>query len=144
MPCSPPCNILRASKGRRKTHSGDSVFIQNEGKPLDDKEVNIIVLSTLSSSEGVDDDRDDNFNDEIVDDSQAEKIKAVILPELRSYSKYDFKDRSSLLFTVKVKAIVPIVINQITRHMISLSTSSLSHVSSSIDQNNDIRLKIEQ
>ncbi|KAM9955135.1 hypothetical protein ACTFIW_008799 [Dictyostelium discoideum] len=44
---------LRASKGRRKHHSGDSVFIQNEGKPLDVKEINIIVLSTLSSS-GID------------------------------------------------------------------------------------------
>ncbi|KAM9954698.1 hypothetical protein ACTFIW_003298 [Dictyostelium discoideum] len=43
----------RASKGRRKPHSGDSVFIQNEGKPLDVKEINIIVLSTLSSS-GID------------------------------------------------------------------------------------------
>ncbi|KAM9975763.1 hypothetical protein ACTFIW_000039 [Dictyostelium discoideum] len=41
---------LRASKGRRKPHSGDSVFIQNEGKPLDVKEIKIIVLSTLSSS----------------------------------------------------------------------------------------------
>ncbi|KAM9974036.1 hypothetical protein ACTFIR_009378 [Dictyostelium discoideum] len=37
---------LRASKGIRKPHSGDSVFIQNE-------EINIIVLSTLSSS-GID------------------------------------------------------------------------------------------
>ncbi|KAM9962780.1 hypothetical protein ACTFIR_005697 [Dictyostelium discoideum] len=36
-----------------KPHSGDSVFIQNEGKPLDVKEINIIVLSTLSSS-GID------------------------------------------------------------------------------------------
>ncbi|KAM9975629.1 hypothetical protein ACTFIW_005502 [Dictyostelium discoideum] len=44
---------LRASNGRRKPHSGDSVFIQNEGKPLDVKEINIIVLSTLSSS-GID------------------------------------------------------------------------------------------
>ncbi|KAM9972434.1 hypothetical protein ACTFIW_002399, partial [Dictyostelium discoideum] len=44
---------LRASKGRRKPHSGDSVFIQNEGKPLDVNEINIIVLSTLSSS-GID------------------------------------------------------------------------------------------
>ncbi|KAM9957105.1 hypothetical protein ACTFIR_003842 [Dictyostelium discoideum] len=44
---------LRASKGRRKPHSGDSVFIQNEGKPLDVKEIKIIVLSTLSSS-GID------------------------------------------------------------------------------------------
>ncbi|KAM9975309.1 hypothetical protein ACTFIW_010337 [Dictyostelium discoideum] len=44
---------LRASKGRRKPHSCDSVFIQNEGKPLDVKEINIIVLSTLSSS-GID------------------------------------------------------------------------------------------
>ncbi|KAM9957079.1 hypothetical protein ACTFIR_003816 [Dictyostelium discoideum] len=44
---------LRASKGRRKHHSGDSVFIQNERKPLDVKEINIIVLSTLSSS-GID------------------------------------------------------------------------------------------
>ncbi|KAM9955091.1 hypothetical protein ACTFIW_008755 [Dictyostelium discoideum] len=44
---------LRASKGRRKPHLGDSVFIQNEGKPLDDKEINIIVLLTLSSS-GID------------------------------------------------------------------------------------------
>ncbi|KAM9974314.1 hypothetical protein ACTFIR_012835 [Dictyostelium discoideum] len=44
---------LRASKGRRKPHSGDYVFIQNEGKPLDVKEINIIVLSTLSSS-GID------------------------------------------------------------------------------------------
>ncbi|KAM9972501.1 hypothetical protein ACTFIW_006044 [Dictyostelium discoideum] len=42
-----------ASKGRRKPHSGDSVFIQNEGKPLDVKDINIIVLSTLSSS-GID------------------------------------------------------------------------------------------
>ncbi|KAM9957056.1 hypothetical protein ACTFIR_003793 [Dictyostelium discoideum] len=41
---------LRASKGRRKHHSGDSVFIQNEGKPLEVKDINIIVLSTLSSS----------------------------------------------------------------------------------------------
>ncbi|KAM9954966.1 hypothetical protein ACTFIW_000796 [Dictyostelium discoideum] len=41
---------LRASKGRRKPHSGDCVFIQNEGKPLDVKKINIIVLSTLSSS----------------------------------------------------------------------------------------------
>ncbi|KAM9954233.1 hypothetical protein ACTFIW_003774 [Dictyostelium discoideum] len=37
---------LRASKGRRKSHSGDSLFIQNE-------EINIIVLPTLSSS-GID------------------------------------------------------------------------------------------
>ncbi|KAM9974271.1 hypothetical protein ACTFIR_012792 [Dictyostelium discoideum] len=44
---------LRASKGRRKPHSGDAVFIQNEGKPLDDKEINIFVLSTLSNS-GID------------------------------------------------------------------------------------------
>ncbi|KAM9954308.1 hypothetical protein ACTFIW_003849 [Dictyostelium discoideum] len=44
---------LIASKGRRKPHSGDSVFIQNEGKPLDVIEINIIVLSTLSSS-GID------------------------------------------------------------------------------------------
>ncbi|KAM9957070.1 hypothetical protein ACTFIR_003807 [Dictyostelium discoideum] len=44
---------LRASKGRRKPHSGDSVLIQNEGKPLDVKDINIIVLSTLSSS-GID------------------------------------------------------------------------------------------
>ncbi|KAM9955133.1 hypothetical protein ACTFIW_008797 [Dictyostelium discoideum] len=44
---------LRASKGRRKPHSGDSVFIQNEGKPLDVKEVYIILLSTLSIS-GID------------------------------------------------------------------------------------------
>ncbi|KAM9975506.1 hypothetical protein ACTFIW_012090 [Dictyostelium discoideum] len=44
---------LRASKGRRKPHYGDSVFIKNEGKPLDVKGINIIVLSTLSSS-GID------------------------------------------------------------------------------------------
>ncbi|KAM9955062.1 hypothetical protein ACTFIW_008726 [Dictyostelium discoideum] len=44
---------LRASKGRRKPHSGDSDFIQNECKPFDVKEINIIVLSTLSSS-GID------------------------------------------------------------------------------------------
>ncbi|KAM9954318.1 hypothetical protein ACTFIW_003859 [Dictyostelium discoideum] len=44
---------LRASKGRSKPHSGDSVFIQNEDNPLDVKEINIIVLSTLSSS-GID------------------------------------------------------------------------------------------
>ncbi|KAM9954286.1 hypothetical protein ACTFIW_003827 [Dictyostelium discoideum] len=44
---------LRASKGRRNLHSGDYVIIQNEGKPLDVKEINIIVLSTLSSS-GID------------------------------------------------------------------------------------------
>ncbi|KAM9972507.1 hypothetical protein ACTFIW_006050 [Dictyostelium discoideum] len=43
--------LTSASKGRRKPHSGDSVFIQNEGKPLDVKEINIIVLSTLSSSD---------------------------------------------------------------------------------------------
>ncbi|KAM9975714.1 hypothetical protein ACTFIW_003663 [Dictyostelium discoideum] len=45
--------LTSASKGRRNLHSGDSVFIQNEGKPLDVKEINIIVLSTLSSS-GID------------------------------------------------------------------------------------------
>ncbi|KAM9975460.1 hypothetical protein ACTFIW_013341 [Dictyostelium discoideum] len=44
---------LRVSKERRKPHSGDSVFIQNEGKPFHFKEINIIVLSTLSSS-GID------------------------------------------------------------------------------------------
>ncbi|KAM9975621.1 hypothetical protein ACTFIW_005494 [Dictyostelium discoideum] len=44
---------LRASKGIRKPNSSDSVFIQNEVKPLDVKEINIIVLSTLSSS-GID------------------------------------------------------------------------------------------
>ncbi|KAM9955154.1 hypothetical protein ACTFIW_008818 [Dictyostelium discoideum] len=44
---------LRASKGRKKPHSGDSVLIQNERKPLDVNEINIIVLSTLSSS-GID------------------------------------------------------------------------------------------
>ncbi|KAM9955007.1 hypothetical protein ACTFIW_000837 [Dictyostelium discoideum] len=44
---------LRASKGRRKLHSGDSVLIQNERKRLDVKDINIIVLSTLSSS-GID------------------------------------------------------------------------------------------
>ncbi|KAM9975311.1 hypothetical protein ACTFIW_010339 [Dictyostelium discoideum] len=44
---------LRAFKGRRKPHSCDSFFIQNEGKSLDVKEINIIVLSTLSSS-GID------------------------------------------------------------------------------------------
>ncbi|KAM9975601.1 hypothetical protein ACTFIW_005474 [Dictyostelium discoideum] len=37
---------LRASKGRKKPHSDDSVFIQNESKPLDVKEINIIVLSS--------------------------------------------------------------------------------------------------
>ncbi|KAM9952551.1 hypothetical protein ACTFIR_007605 [Dictyostelium discoideum] len=44
---------LRASKGRRKPHSGDPVFIKNEGNPLYVKEINIIVLSTLLSS-GID------------------------------------------------------------------------------------------
>ncbi|KAM9972465.1 hypothetical protein ACTFIW_010447 [Dictyostelium discoideum] len=34
---------IRASKGRRKPHSGDSVFFQNEGKPLDVKEINNII-----------------------------------------------------------------------------------------------------
>ncbi|KAM9975737.1 hypothetical protein ACTFIW_000013 [Dictyostelium discoideum] len=37
-------SYLRTSKGRRKPHSGDSVFIQNDGKPLDVKEINIIIL----------------------------------------------------------------------------------------------------
>ncbi|KAM9975673.1 hypothetical protein ACTFIW_000790 [Dictyostelium discoideum] len=37
--------LTSASKGRRVPHSGDYVFIQNEGKPLDVKEINIIVLS---------------------------------------------------------------------------------------------------
>ncbi|KAM9955108.1 hypothetical protein ACTFIW_008772 [Dictyostelium discoideum] len=40
----PVCHLvtyLRASKGRRKPHSGVSIFIQNEGKPLDVKEINI-------------------------------------------------------------------------------------------------------
>ncbi|KAM9975489.1 hypothetical protein ACTFIW_012073 [Dictyostelium discoideum] len=37
--------LTSASKGRRVPHSGDSVFIQNEAKPLDVKEINIIVLS---------------------------------------------------------------------------------------------------
>ncbi|KAM9975684.1 hypothetical protein ACTFIW_003633 [Dictyostelium discoideum] len=37
----------------RKPHSGDSVFIKNEGKHLDVKDIGIIVLSTLSSS-GID------------------------------------------------------------------------------------------
>ncbi|KAM9974294.1 hypothetical protein ACTFIR_012815 [Dictyostelium discoideum] len=41
---------LRASKGRRKPHSGDSVFIQNEGKPLDVKEINIIFKSHSTRS----------------------------------------------------------------------------------------------
>ncbi|KAM9974332.1 hypothetical protein ACTFIR_012853 [Dictyostelium discoideum] len=38
---------LRASKGRRKPHSGDSVFIQNDSNPLDVKEINIIVSKFL-------------------------------------------------------------------------------------------------
>ncbi|KAM9955127.1 hypothetical protein ACTFIW_008791 [Dictyostelium discoideum] len=49
----PVINAKKQRKGRRKSDSDDSVFIQNEGKPLDVKEINIIVLSTLSSS-GVD------------------------------------------------------------------------------------------
>ncbi|EAL60328.1 hypothetical protein DDB_G0294310 [Dictyostelium discoideum AX4] len=44
---------LRASKGRRKPHWGDSVFIKNEGEPLQVNDINSIVLSTLSSS-GID------------------------------------------------------------------------------------------
>ncbi|EAL73831.1 hypothetical protein DDB_G0267188 [Dictyostelium discoideum AX4] len=44
---------LRASKGRRKPHSGDSVFIKNEGEPLQVNDINSIVLSTLSKS-GID------------------------------------------------------------------------------------------
>ncbi|KAM9945034.1 hypothetical protein ACTFIT_003284 [Dictyostelium discoideum] len=44
---------LRASKGRRKPHSGDSVFVKNEGEPLEVNDINSIVLSTLSSS-GID------------------------------------------------------------------------------------------
>ncbi|KAM9950936.1 hypothetical protein ACTFIT_001918 [Dictyostelium discoideum] len=44
---------LRASKGRRKPHSGDSVFIKNEGEPLQVNDISSIVLSTLSSS-GID------------------------------------------------------------------------------------------
>ncbi|KAM9974231.1 hypothetical protein ACTFIR_003947 [Dictyostelium discoideum] len=44
---------LDDTNSQKKAHSGDSVFIQNEGKPLDVKEINIIVLSTLSSS-GID------------------------------------------------------------------------------------------
>ncbi|KAM9988976.1 hypothetical protein ACTFIY_005005 [Dictyostelium cf. discoideum] len=56
---SPVCPVrhlatyLRASKGRRKTHSGDSVFINNEGQPLEVKHINNIVLSTLLKS-GID------------------------------------------------------------------------------------------
>ncbi|KAM9957086.1 hypothetical protein ACTFIR_003823 [Dictyostelium discoideum] len=46
-------HIIFILKGRRKSDSDDSVFIRNEGKPLDVKEINIIVLSTLTSS-GVD------------------------------------------------------------------------------------------
>ncbi|KAM9957333.1 hypothetical protein ACTFIR_011872, partial [Dictyostelium discoideum] len=49
----PVINAKKQRKGRRKSDSDDSVFIQNEGKPLDVKEINIIVLSTLPSS-GVD------------------------------------------------------------------------------------------
>ncbi|KAM9948582.1 hypothetical protein ACTFIT_009780 [Dictyostelium discoideum] len=44
---------LRASKGRRNPHSGDSVFIKNEGEPLQVNDINSIVLSTLSKS-GID------------------------------------------------------------------------------------------
>ncbi|EAL60351.1 hypothetical protein DDB_G0294280 [Dictyostelium discoideum AX4] len=44
---------LRTSKGRRKPHSGDSVFIKNEGEPLQVNDINSIVLSTLSKS-GID------------------------------------------------------------------------------------------
>ncbi|KAM9975407.1 hypothetical protein ACTFIW_007675 [Dictyostelium discoideum] len=42
---------IRASKGRRKPHSGDSVFIQNEGKPLDVKEINIIKIAMVANFE---------------------------------------------------------------------------------------------
>ncbi|KAM9962776.1 hypothetical protein ACTFIR_005693 [Dictyostelium discoideum] len=45
--------LLDDTNSQKKSHSGDSVFIQNEGKPLDVKDINIIVLSTLSSS-GID------------------------------------------------------------------------------------------
>ncbi|KAM9950965.1 hypothetical protein ACTFIT_005019 [Dictyostelium discoideum] len=38
---------------RRKPHSGDSVFIKNEGEPLQVNDINSIVLSTLSKS-GID------------------------------------------------------------------------------------------
>ncbi|KAM9951197.1 hypothetical protein ACTFIT_012303 [Dictyostelium discoideum] len=41
---------LRASKGRRKPHSGDFVFIKNEGEPLQVNDIISIVLSTLSKS----------------------------------------------------------------------------------------------
>ncbi|KAM9945001.1 hypothetical protein ACTFIT_003251 [Dictyostelium discoideum] len=44
---------LRASKGRRKPHSSDSVFIKNEGEPIQVNDINSIVLSTLSKS-GID------------------------------------------------------------------------------------------
>ncbi|KAM9979591.1 hypothetical protein ACTFIY_008869 [Dictyostelium cf. discoideum] len=56
---SPVCPVrhlatyLRASKGRRKTQSGDSVFINNEGQPLEVKHINNIVLSALLKS-GID------------------------------------------------------------------------------------------
>ncbi|KAM9975932.1 hypothetical protein ACTFIR_009773 [Dictyostelium discoideum] len=38
-------HIIFILKGRRKSDSDDSVFIRNDGKPLDVKEINIIVLS---------------------------------------------------------------------------------------------------
>ncbi|KAM9974213.1 hypothetical protein ACTFIR_003929 [Dictyostelium discoideum] len=46
-------HVAKSSRNTCAPHSGDSVFIQNEGKPLDVKDINIIVLSTLSSS-GID------------------------------------------------------------------------------------------
>ncbi|EAL60340.1 hypothetical protein DDB_G0294286, partial [Dictyostelium discoideum AX4] len=62
---------LRASKGRRKPHSGDSVFVKNEGEPLEVNDINSIVLSTLSSS------GDDDVGDE---ESQLETLLYLTTP----------------------------------------------------------------
>ncbi|KAN0045048.1 hypothetical protein ACTA71_006576 [Dictyostelium dimigraforme] len=45
--------LLLAAAKRRSTNSGNSVFIQNNGDPLSTKEINEIVVSTLSKS-GID------------------------------------------------------------------------------------------
>ncbi|KAN0045077.1 hypothetical protein ACTA71_006638 [Dictyostelium dimigraforme] len=46
-------SLLLAASKRRSTNSGNSVFIQNNGDPLSTKEINEIVVSTLSKS-GID------------------------------------------------------------------------------------------
>ncbi|KAN0000144.1 hypothetical protein ACTFIZ_004030 [Dictyostelium cf. discoideum] len=44
---------LKSTKERRKKHQSDSVFINNDGTPLQVNQINEVVLSTLSKS-GID------------------------------------------------------------------------------------------